>query len=298
MSSTPANSHGDTTPPGTDGGALPTFLIIGAAKCGTTSLHRYLAQHPEICMSARKELKVFSRDDYQDYLGWYAAQFSAAFAVRGESSPAYSAHPWIEGVPERIHSTIPTAKLIYLVRDPVERFISHYIEERAHRMEDRSFDEVVAGLADPDNRGVLLSRYAFQLEQFRGLFPSEQILVVDQWDLLNDRPSALREIFEFLEVEASFWSPEFDRRHNQRESKFALNGLGSWLHRRELLTPIRSRSQLLPNAVRERTKALVSQRIEPPAVEPALRQELERRFAADAEQLRRDTGKPFSRWSV
>ena len=100
---------------------LPNVLVVGAAKCGTTSLHEYLDRHPEIAMAREKELDFFvEQKNWSRGVDWYERQFAAA-PVRGESSPSYTAYPRYRGVPERIRRIVPDAKLVYLVRDPVER---------------------------------------------------------------------------------------------------------------------------------------------------------------------------------
>ena len=107
--------------------ALPNLIIIGGLKCGTTSIHHYLGLHPEIHMSKPKELNFFVEELNWDLgLDWYRGRFDDRFAVRGESSPHYTNLPYFEGVPERIHEHIPDAKLIYMVRDPISRILSHW----------------------------------------------------------------------------------------------------------------------------------------------------------------------------
>ena len=101
-------------------GLLPNTFIIGAAKCGTTSLWLYLDAHPEIAFSANKEPAFFVRPHYRDELGLVRGLFRPA-PVRGEASTVYTTHPVNSGVPERIRSLVPDAKLIYMVRDPVDR---------------------------------------------------------------------------------------------------------------------------------------------------------------------------------
>ena len=97
-------------------------------KCGTTSLYRYLALHPQIAMSQRKELDFFKTDaDFAKGLEWYSAQFPDDSGVRGEASPNYSKFHIFPGVPDRMRSVLPDIKLIYLVRNPVERAVSHYM---------------------------------------------------------------------------------------------------------------------------------------------------------------------------
>src|SRR5688500_3515585 len=96
---------------------LPTFITIGAAKSGTTSLHYYLDQHPEISMSSPKETNFFERSDAAESLDEYQLHFRAGFPARGESSVHYTCFPTIPDVQERIASALPDVKLIYIVRD-------------------------------------------------------------------------------------------------------------------------------------------------------------------------------------
>src|SRR5689334_1125972 len=110
---------------------LPNLIIIGAPKAATTSLHGYLKQHPEVGMSAAKELSYFWRDDWRERQAWYEAQFDfedPRVRVRGESTPFYAAYPFRKHVPERMHELVPDAKLVYVVRDPIDRLVSHWVQ--------------------------------------------------------------------------------------------------------------------------------------------------------------------------
>ncbi len=109
---------------------LPNLLVVGAMKCGTSSLHNYLARHPDIFMSAEKELNFFTGSNSGQSLDWYKAQFPVDAPVRGESSQNYSKrhNPLFPGAAEAIKAVIPDTKLIYLVRDPIERYRSHKVE--------------------------------------------------------------------------------------------------------------------------------------------------------------------------
>src|SRR4051794_28578727 len=106
---------------------LPDFIVIGTTKGGTTSLWRYLSDHPDIFMPTRKELRFFSNNErWRQGVEWYARQFEGAgeHQLVGEASPQYTSWPRYPHVPERMASVVPNAKLIYLVRDPVARTAS------------------------------------------------------------------------------------------------------------------------------------------------------------------------------
>ena len=120
----------------TRAGALPNLIVIGAQKCGTSVLHYYLSLHPEVSMSKPKELNFFIEErNWPRGVDWYTAHFDAEARVRGEASPNYTAFPQHQGVPERMASVVPDAKLIYMVRDPLERIAAHWVHNYAKRRE-------------------------------------------------------------------------------------------------------------------------------------------------------------------
>jgi hypothetical protein len=278
---------------------LPNLLIIGAAKCGTSALHSYLAQHPDIFMSERKELQFFNREGWRERVDWYRGQFPSGAPVRGESSPPYTMDPWFPSVPERAHELVPDARLIYLVRDPVVRTVAHYVEHVAVLLERRPMEDALADYDSPGNRYVMASRYAYQLDRWRSVFPGERILVMDQRELLTERGSALRRAFEFVGVDPDFTTPAFDVLHNERARKLQVNRFGWWLHDRGQLVRARHASRrVLPDALREPLKRLVARPAETPELDPDLRAKLERHLHEDAERLRAFTGQSFDHWSV
>lgn len=194
---------------------LPNLIIIGGQKCGTTSLHMYLAAHPQIAMSAEKELNFFTTWGRRAGLDWYESQFRATAPVRGESSPAYTAWPHHPDVPEAIHRVLPDVRLIYLVRDPVERIFSEYLHKAGHGLESRPLEAVVEDDDFEESPYIAQSRYAMQLERYLALFERSQLLVLTQEQLLDDRLGTLRTVFRFLGVDESFVSPRFLRRYNR-----------------------------------------------------------------------------------
>ncbi len=285
--------------------ALPTFFIIGAAKAGTTSLHYYLDQHPEVQMSATKEPHFFSGPENGvpyamqrvSRLEDYERLFDPAFGVRGEASPSYSESPRRPGVPERIKERVPNAKLVYLVRDPVARTVSHYQHSVASGNQRRPLEEALEDLSDHSYL-ICQSLYARQLELYLSQFPQESVLVVDQAELLANRDATLRQVFSFLEVDRDFTSPDFDRElwttHDRRASPPG--------HDRFIKRFVAPAAEWIPADFKQGIRRSFERAFWPPLPPAKLdsesRSKLEDRFAGDVERLRALTGQAFPTWSV
>jgi sulfotransferase family protein len=189
-------------------GDLPNVLVIGAMKCGSTSLHHYLDAHPDIAMSEKKELNFFYRPGvWNKGLEWYRSQFDPGAPLRGESSVNYTKSPRASGLAApRMHRLVPHAKLIYMVRHPIERAVSHYLHTRAEGNEERPLPQALSDLTGPY---VSRSVYYANVEPFLRHFPAESLLVVPQERLRSQRAATLRAIFSFLGVDADIDRPEF-----------------------------------------------------------------------------------------
>jgi hypothetical protein len=191
------------------GGALPNLIVIGGLKCGTTSLHHYLNLHPEVDMSRPKELNFFVAElNWPLGAEWYASHFRAEARVRGESSPHYTNRPRFEGVAERMRSVLGEPRLIYMVREPIERMLSHYLHNVGGGYEDRPLADA---LADPEGAYMRRSRYFFQLEPYLEAFGGERIEILPREELKRDRRAAMARVFAFCEVDPGFTSGEFER---------------------------------------------------------------------------------------
>jgi len=190
--------------------ALPNLIIIGGLKCGTTSLHHYLNLHPQIAMSRPKELNFFVAElNWPLGRDWYADHFDPKAPVRGESSPHYTNRPSFGGVPERMRTVLGAdVRLIYVVRDPIDRMLSHYLHNVGGGYEERSLDDT---LSDPESSYVTRGRYFFQLEPYLEAFGAERIEIVGREELKFDRPATMRRAFDFLGVDPSFTSEQFER---------------------------------------------------------------------------------------
>ncbi len=191
-------------------GALPNLIVIGGLKCGTTSLHHYLGLHPEVAMSRPKELNFFI-EELNWPLGpdWYASHFDREKPVRGESSPHYTNLPRFEGVPERIRAVLgDSVRLIYMVRDPIDRMLSHYMHNVGGGYESRGIEEA---LGDPEGAYVARSRYGMQLEPYLRELGGDRLAIITREELKAQRAETMRRVFDFLRVDPGFTSEQFER---------------------------------------------------------------------------------------
>src|SRR5204862_290420 len=147
---------------------------------------------------------------------WYAPHFEPRANVRGESSPCYTAYPQHQGVAERMHATVPDARLIYLVRDPLERIAAHWVHNYAKR---RERGDLRATLLHPQTSYVARSRYHMQLEQFLRFYDRERLVVIEQDELRLEREATLRRVFEFIGVDPDFTHPRFREERHQTSRK-------------------------------------------------------------------------------
>ena len=242
---------------------LPSFLILGAMRSGTTSLYRYLVSHPRVLPALRKEVHYF---DFQYDKGrrWYLAHFPAAPTglkcgrpLTGEASPYYLMHPL---APERVWAFNPAMKLIAILRDPVARALSHHSHEVRRGVEHLSFEaavDVEAERLQGADRALRQAphyysyahhhfsyldrgRYAHYLQAWLDFFPRRRLLVLRSEDMFRDADRIANEVFKFLE--------------------------------------------LPPHRLRDEAAATAT--ISRPPLEPALRDRLHGFFAADQERLR------------
>ena len=209
---------------------MPDFFILGAQKGGTTSLYYYLVKHPSIVPAWRKELFFFSNsNNYQKGLSWYRGQFP--FKIRryyaehirkqdfitGEASPNYLYFP---NVPKRVAEICPQAKLIVLLRNPVDRAYSHYRHQVAREREKLSFEDATACEeerigGDAEKMVIDENYYSYNYDQYsylaRGVyvdqlqrwfrwFPREQFLIHKSEDLYTNPATIFKQTVEFLNL--------------------------------------------------------------------------------------------------
>jgi len=187
--------------------ALPHFIIIGAMKCATTTLHRQLALQPGIFMSEPKETSFFSDDEvYAQGIDWYASLFDDKPSdwLLGESSTHYTKLPTYLRTAERMRGHLTDVRLIYVMRDPIDRLVSQYLHEWSRREVQDSIDVAVG--RHPEL--LAYSRYAMQLEPFMEAYGADRILPVFFERLVAQPDEELARVCAFLGYRGTpSWQP-------------------------------------------------------------------------------------------
>jgi hypothetical protein len=278
---------------------MPNLIIIGGLKCGTTSIHHYLGLHPEIQMSKPKELNFFVEDLNWDLgLDWYASRFDDRFKVRGESSPHYTNLPVYDGVAGRIREHCPDARLLYMVRDPIKRILSHWVHATGAGYET---GDLVETLSRPDTQYMNRSKYWMQLQPYLEHFDRSQIEVISQEELQRDRDATMRRAFGFAGVRDDFTSEHFDREWEKSAAKEG--DKYQFMEKLIKLPGFRSFDRnfdRLPEPLRWRVEKLVHDPDKPAPEKPKLPDDLfetvRARFTEDAAEIQKFAGRQFPGW--
>lgn len=276
---------------------VPNLFVIGASKCGTTALHAYLDVAPGVSMTANKEPHFLARPNWRERIREYATLFDPGAPIRGESSTGYTAYPWAAEVPDRMKEIAAGARLIYMVRDPIERALANFDEDVHYGWRHGRFASALAWPDAPRNNPIWASRYATQLERYLQRFPQENVLVLDQARLKNERRAALADVFGFLGVEVELERPEFDAVHNTRALHRAPNVLGRAVQRRRhrpVTIAVEERSGL-PRTVLRTALTKPLRQVE---LNDGERERLVELLAPEADRFRALTGMAFADWSV
>ncbi len=215
---------------------LPGFLIVGAQRCGTTSMYRALSEHPSVRKAVLHKGVHYFDMNYDHGLAWYRAHFPlrprpGGAAVTFESSPYYMFHPLAA---QRIAADLPGVKLLVLVRDPVERAYSAYTHERARGFETEPFERAIELEADrlkgeaerivaepgylshshQHQAYVTRGQYFDQLARLEQLFGRDRIHVADSGDFFTRPEPVYDGVLDFLGLARAGY-PQFER-HNAR----------------------------------------------------------------------------------
>lgn len=275
---------------------LPTFLGVGVPRAGTTWLHTWLADHPDVYMpTRRKEIRYFDRY-YEEGTEWYEAFFCSAeeaesYRAIGEISPQYL---FCDECPARIASTLPDVKLLVALRHPVDRAYSTYgfTLQRAHYR--GSFTEFLESRPSVLERGF----YSRFLERYLQRFEQERILPLLFEEMVTDLDATREVLAGFLGVDASrFQAHAGETRVNKSSvpSLGPVSGLavktGRRLRRLGLERAVDLARRVGIQKVIARGKPL-------PRIDPELRAELSKAYEDEFDELERLLGIDLARWRV
>lgn len=282
---------------------LPDFLIIGAAKSGTTTLYQYLSQHPSVFMPMEKEPDFFG-SQYDRGAQWYSSLFHGAGEdqICGEASTDYTKFPNFPDCPERIARIIPTVKLIYIMRNPVDRTFSHYRHLNREKEFLPTFDDFLEQRPDI----IDASRYMLQIQRYLDHFPRTSFLFLLLENYRQDPDSFLAEVGSFLGIQETSFpaTPIVANTSNRFREHIVRSAVVAPLKRVPLVRKI---AASLPDSWREAAyhalaNSSYGQRVrEAYAVAPMrqeTRQHLVELFRPDNAKLAHFLGRDLSSWNV
>lgn len=306
---------------------LPNFLILGAAKSGTTSLYHYVGQHQDVCLSQPKE-PLFFESEYERGLTFYWERYFKEWSGQSAIGEARVYNLYLPYVPDRIRESLPHARLIAVLRDPVDRAYSHWWHRYTRRIERLSFEDAVADnletlRAGPRFEGEAGARewqrglfknmngtrfrtyldvgyYADQLGRYLERFPREQLEVLLYEDLVRDPAAMARELWSFLDVD-----PAVELRDPSPQN-VANPTLTRW-HERALLRAykVSNLGALLPKSWKLRARSveatlrnwLDEDPVDRPPLAAETRRQLVDHFAAHNAALSTLLGRDLSHWN-
>jgi hypothetical protein len=296
--------------------ALPNFLVIGAGRSGTTSLHYYLRQHPQVFLPTVKSPSYFfccdqptiddpaqralTRNYFVRDFEQYQALFDSASDEKavGEVSPVYLASTLVAA---RIAETLPSAKLIAILRHPVDRAYARFVGRLRDGLERRrSFAQVVAdeqreGLVRDVSFGTYIASgfYSDVLLSYFDKFPRDRIRIHLFEDFVRDPSGILRDLFEFLGVDRDV-TIQTGTAHN-RSGGVIRNPVLRFVWTRSSPVRLRLRSRI-PAAARDAVFRAFTKRLATPALDPRLRADLIGLFRSDIERTARLLDRDLSHW--
>lgn len=274
------------------------FFIVGAPKCGTTSLNRYLGLHPSLCLSNPKEVNYFSASDikaqglyYKEKLIEDAESYAGCFShsregdLLGEGSVSYL---YYKAVPGNIYDYNPCAKIIIILRDPVDRAFSHYLMDRRLGYVSESFSNIFSNSTKYPvhyQQYFSLGKYFEQVKRYVDFFGRDQVFIINDVDLKCSTVQVLRGVCGFLGVE---FCEEMYTEKSHNEYKVPRNFIVSKLYESYFLRSAVQR--LIPKVMQDKVKSILFSS----GGKPVLGSELNRKLNAYFEEDRKLLAKLIS----
>ena len=271
-------------------------LIIGAMKCGTTSLFSYLAQHPQIAACTKKEPCFFSTNrNWSKGFEWYCNLWNwdrNQHKIALESSTSYTRIPKYLNASERIATIDKNFKFIYIIRNPLDRIESHYTYGRAY-----GFPETQKPLSEYIDRDLIAtSQYAKQIGEYYQRFSADSILLLNFKDLKTNPLNQLKEVCQFLDIDPDYNFQELDTRHNANEGRIGYDPFWRSLRRNKLL---RSMAQGIPVKQKQMFHSFFGRQVKGNIkLSPEQRSYLLNELKEDLQKLSVDYGVDLQSWDL
>jgi len=263
----------------------PDFIIIGAMKCATSTLHEQLATHASFFMTTPKEPNFFSDDDvYSRGYAWYESLFAGAAEglITGESSTHYTKLPSHPKTLERLTAFCPQVKCIYIMRHPIDRLVSHYIHEWTMGVISCDIDKAIKRFPELIEYG----RYNYQIEPYLQAFGPANVLPLFAERLRGNPQRELQTVFDFLGVmETPVWQE--DLRSNVSAERLRVCGWRDAIVRNPVVTVVRR--TLVPKSVRQRIRKIWTMKDRPQLSAQSL-EKVENIFNQDLQLLGKKLG--------
>ena len=282
------------------------FFIIGVPKAGTTSLYHYLNEHLEIEMSSQKEPDFFSNKSLQkqklyygkdriDTIEKYHSLFKREDVIlRGDASVSYL---FYEDVPHRIISYNPSAKIIIMLRNPIERAFSHYLMDYRLGLISENFETIIQKKSKHKNANLFyqqyiqVSEYAKQIKRYLEVFSGENIYFIDYEDFKNNTSDIVNSVFIFLGVNDNF-QPSLREKHNtySAPNNRIIRYTYSFVAFRKML------ANILPKKLTNTIRHLFFRSDKKPKLSESTRDFLKKYFESDVRELSELLNKDFTKW--
>jgi hypothetical protein len=251
-------------------------------------------------MSSPKEPNFFSTE-YDRGLDWYKQCFSEPARAYGEASVNYTKKHVFGKVPSRMFRLLPNVKLLYIVRDPIERIISHYTHNCAVTgAEHQEIDPIDVALLPPNESGyVQTSRYHYQIAQYLTHYSMENILLIESERLREMRSEVLAKVFEFIGVDPTVEMQAFQDEHHETEGKRTWSTLGAFLINTSIGKKVKNGAKfVIPSQWVERVKETLREDVRKPMIDAEVEERVRTYLKDDVEKLRQLTGRDFDSWSI
>jgi len=282
------------------------FFIVGAPKAGTTSLYHYLSEHPQVEMSSQKEPDYFSDKAINEQGMYYGKnrvntldKYESLFVqkesvVYGEASVSYL---FYENVAEDIKKYNPNAKIIIMLRNPIERAFSHYLMDYRLGLISDSFENIIAKKSKHKNAHLFyqqyieVSKYATQIQRYLDFFEKENILFIDYEDFKKNVSKTVGKVYSFLNISAEF-AADINTKYNTftMPKNKGIRFIYSFVFLRKILT------FLFPIYLVKNFRVLLFKTDKKPELLKETRSQLRIIFNDDIKKLEEVLAKNYSKW--